>query len=270
MKVIALCMLAVLGIFFLFPLYWIVTTSFKYHWEAYAQPPTFFPQDRTLDAYRWLFMGEASKWIKDSFIIASLSMLFCMLIGTMAGYAFSRFPSFVGGDKIAFWLLTVRMFPPIVVALPLYFLYSFIHLTDTYPVLIISYLTFNLPLAVWLMRNFFNDIPYSYEEAAYIEGCSLPQAFVKVALPLAYPGLIATAALCWIFAWNEFLFALILTGQKVTPFPPLMSTLAAGYTIYWNRITALSLFTMGIPLIVIIVLRKHLVSGLSLGILTEK
>lgn len=270
MRIVALCMLVVLGFFFLFPLYWIVTTSFKYHWEAYSQPPTFFPKILTLDAYRWLFAGPAFKWIKDSFIIATLSMLISMLIGTMAGYAFSRFPAYVGGDRITFWLLTTRMFPPIVVALPLYFLYSSVHLTDTYPVLIISYLTFNLPLVVWLTRSFFNSIPYSYEEAAYIEGCSLSKTFMKVTLPLVYPGLIATAALCWIFAWNEFLFALILTGQNVTPFPPLISTLAAGYTIYWNRIMTLSLFTMGIPLTVIIVFRKHLVSGLSLGILTEK
>lgn len=270
MKYIALFLLIVLAIFYLFPIYWLVNTSFKTYWEAFAQPPTFLPNQRTTEAWIWLFKGDALKWIKDSFIIASLATIAAISIGTSAGYSFSRFPKYVGGDKLIFWILTTRMFPPIVSAFPMYFLFSKLQILDTYWVLIISYLTFSLPLVIWLMRGFFNSLPKAYEEAAYLEGCSIFQVFRKISLPLVLPGLIATTALTWIFSWNEFLFALVLVGQKITPFPPLMQTIASGFAVYWHKIAALSLFTMGISMCLIIIFRKQLVTGLSLGIISEK
>lgn len=263
--------LGVAAVLTLFPIYWAVITSFKPPTEVYAQPPTFLPRDFTTSAYGWVVGGgKGLQAFRDSAIVSLAATGLAVAIGTVAGYGFSRFGPQVGGDRLAFWLLSTRMTPPIVAALPLFFLFQGIGLADTYPGLILAYLGFNVPLATWMMRSFFNDVPRSYEEAAYLDGYSLFRTFYRVTLPLVMPGVVATSILVWIFSWNEFLMALVLTGRNIMPFPPLLPTLASGYQIQWNNIMALSLLAIVPPVLIIVLFRQHLVRGLSLGAVASR
>jgi multiple sugar transport system permease protein len=263
--------LAIFAVFTIFPIYWAINTSFKTSFEVYANPPTFIPAEATASAYQWVLRGgTALPAFRDSAIISITATILAVAFGTAAGYAFSRFGDQVGGDRLAFWLLSTRMTPPIVAALPLFFLFQGVGLVDTYQGLILAYLAFNVPLATWMMRSFFNDVPRSYEEAAYLDGYSVFRTFYRVTLPLVMPGIVATAILVWIFTWNEFLLALVLSGRDVSPFPPILPTLASGYQIQWNNITALSLLAVLPPVLIIILFRQHLVRGLSLGAVASR
>ena len=138
------------------------------------------------------------------------------MLGTLAGYAFARFPRQAGGENLAFWILSNRMFPPVAVLIPMFFLFDATPWgTDSHLSLIILYLVFNMPLATWLMMVFFRDAPRELEEAAYLDGYPPLRAFFKVTLPLVLPGMISVAMLCWIFAWNEYLFANLFVGTQV-------------------------------------------------------
>jgi multiple sugar transport system permease protein len=217
-------------------------------------------------AYQWILEGDkAIPSLVSSLIVVSISTALALFFGTMAGYAFSRFLISGAGEKLSFWVLTTRMFPPVIIAFPLYYLYTGFNLIDTYFGLILTYLVFNLPLSTWLMKTYFDDVPLSYEEAAYINGYSVFKTFWKVTLPLIQSGLISAGILCWIFVWGEFLFAVVLTGAHFTTYPALIPTLSTGFNIQWNNIMALSTIAMIPPIIFLFLLRKKLVSGLSLG-----
>jgi multiple sugar transport system permease protein len=217
-------------------------------------------------AYIWVLKGEkAIPSLVSSFTVVSLSTALALFFGTMAGYSFSRFLRTGAGEKISFWVLTTRMFPPVIIAFPLYYLYTWFNLIDTYFGLILTYLVFNLPLSTWLMKTYFDDVPFSYEEAAYVNGYSVFKTFWKVTLPLVHSGLISAGILCWIFVWGEFLFAVVLTGTRFSTYPALIPTLSTGFNIQWNNIMALSTIAMTPPIVFLFLLRKKLVSGLSLG-----
>jgi multiple sugar transport system permease protein len=258
--------LVIYGIFILFPFYWTINTSLKPNAEALAQPPTLVPKQFTTDSYTsWLPSGEAISALTDSVVVALGTTVLAVFIGAMAGYAFSRWPRETGGEETAFFLLSTRIFPPVAVALPIYFAFDKFGLLDTYQGLILLYLSFGIPLATWLMRSFFNDVPRSFEEAAYLDGYGRFETFIKVTLPLVAPGIVATAILTALFSWNEFLFAVIIGGDKVKTYPALIPTLAVGFQIEWSRITALSVAAMVPPVAAVIFLRNHLVRGMSLG-----
>lgn len=258
--------LGIYALFVAFPLYWAVITSFKPPSEVYSQPPTFVPEDFTLSAYRWVLTGgTALGALMDTIVVTSIATVAAVGLGTLAGYAFSRYGKQVGGEGLAFWLLSTRIFPPIATALPLFFLYRIVGLLDTWIGLALAYFTFNVPLATWLMRSYFNDVPVSYEEAAYLDGYSRFRTFWKVVLPLVQPGIIATTILVGLFSWNEFLFALVLTGGEVQTVPVLIPQLASGFETQWNQITALSLIAMIPPILVVVFFRDRLMGGLSLG-----
>jgi multiple sugar transport system permease protein len=257
--------LLVYGVFVLFPFYWTINTSFKAGQEALAQPPTMVPRHFTTASYRWLASGQPLDAIKDSLIVTGGATVLAVLFGSMAGYAFSRWPHRTGGDETAFFLLSTRIFPPVAVALPIYFAFDRFGLLDTHIGLILLYLSFGIPLATWLMRSFFNELPRSYEEAAYLDGYGRIETFARVTLPLVAPGIVATAILTALFSWNEFLFAVIIGGDHVRTYPALIPTLAVGFQVDWSAITALSVAAMVPPIIAVIWLRNHLVRGMSLG-----
>ena len=257
---------SVLLVVTLFPLYWTVNTSLKPADETVTSPPTFVPENPTLDGYvNVLFESGALSALLNSMVVSVGATLLALLIGVPAGYAYARNAGKVGGKHTAFWVLSIRMFPPIAPILPLFFLFRQLGLVDTFPAMILLYLTFNVPLVVWLMRSFFQDIPEAVEEAALIDGYSRFQSFYKVALPLVTPGLVATTLLVWVFSWNEFQFALVFARDSVQTYPPLIPTLVGGHATLWNQIAALSTLAM-LPVIAIsLLMQRRLIRGLTLG-----
>ena len=259
--------LVVYALFAAFPLYWTLNTALKPLELINTFPPTFVPSDPTLEAFAWVVTNSrAVSSIIDSLIIATGTTVLSVVLGSMAGYAFSRYGKAVGGENVSFWLLSTRMFPPIAIVLPMFFIFGWLNLQDTHMGLILLYLTFNLPLSTWLMRDFFDKIPHSFEEAAYVDGYSRLEAFWKVVLPLVRPGLIATTMLSWVFAWNEFIFALIITGNDVEPYTTIIPTLILSNQILWGRIMAMAVIVTLPPTLILIAFRKHIIEGMTLGI----
>jgi multiple sugar transport system permease protein len=250
----------------LFPLYWTLNTSFKRTDDTVTAVPSFFPPDFTIAGYvNVLFESGAINNLFNSIVVSVGATAVAIIIGVPAGYAYARNPGRVGGKHLAFWILSLRMFPPIAPILPLFFIFRQLNLIDTYPAMVLLYLTFNVPLVVWLIRSFFQDIPEAVEEAALIDGYSRFQAFYKVALPLVMPGIVATTLLVWVFSWNEFQFALVFTRNSARTFTPLIPTLVGGHQTLWNQVAALSTLAM-LPVIAIaLLMQKRLIRGLTLG-----
>jgi multiple sugar transport system permease protein len=250
----------------LFPLYWTLNTSFKPPAETQTFPPTFIPETFTIQGYiNVLTESGGADVLLHSVVISVGATALAMLIGVPAGYAYARNAGKVGGKHAAFWILSIRMFPPIAPILPLFFMFRELGMIDTFSVMILLYLTFNVPLVVWLMRSFFQDVPRAVEEAALIDGYSRFEAFYKVALPLVSPGLVATTLLVWVFSWNEFQFALVFTRSSAQTYPVLIPSLVGGHATLWNQIAALSTMAM-LPVIAIAVLmQRRLIRGLTLG-----
>jgi len=263
--------LAFLGlwlVFTLFPLYFMVITAFKSAAETNLTIPTFWPREWFPQNFAGVF-AEATNFnaLIDSFIIATANTALALFLGSLAGYAFARFPKQAGGENLAFWILSNRMFPPVAILVPMFFLFDNTPWgTDSHLSLIILYLVFNLPLATWLMMVFFRDAPREIEEAAYLDGWTPLRAFVRVTLPLVLPGMISVAMLCWIFAWNEYLFANLFVGTDVRTYTIVIPTFTHGSQTLWNLQMAFSLIAMIPPVTLFILLRRYMVRGLSLGV----
>lgn len=264
-------LLLFLGIWLLlttFPIYYKFITAFKTAAETNRTIPTFWPVEWHPENFLAVF-AEASNFnaLVDSFVIASGNTLLSLFLGTLAGYAFARFPRQAGGENLAFWILSNRMFPPVAVLIPMFFLFDATPWgTDSRISLIILYLVFNMPLATWLMMVFFRDAPRELEEAAYLDGWTPFQTFRRITLPLVLPGMISVAMLCWIFAWNEYLFANLFVGSAVKTYTIVIPTFTHGSQTLWNLQMAFSLIAMLPPVILFILLRRYMVRGLSLGV----
>ena len=264
-------LLAFLGIwmaFTLFPLYWQVITAFKSPAETNLTVPTFFPLEWHPENFRAVFADPSNFGaLIDSFIIATGNTALSLFLGTLAGYAFARFPKQAGGENLSFWILSNRMFPPVAILIPMFFLFDAMPWgTDSHLSLIILYLVFNMPLATWLMMVFFRDAPRELEEAAYLDGFTPFQTFRRITLPLVLPGMVSVGILCWIFAWNEFLFANLFVGTSVKTFTIVIPTFTHGSQTLWNLQMAFSLIAMIPPVTLFILLRRYMVRGLSLGV----
>jgi len=250
----------------LFPPVVLFLTSIKTELDALSFPPkwVFTP---TIKNYAEIFKtSPLVGYALNSLIVASVNTVVCLFLGSMAAYSLARF-KFRGADHIAFWILSIRMMPPVAAIIPIYVLMKNLRILDTPWCLVITYLTFNLPFVVWMLKGFFEDIPREIEESALIDGCSEFGVFRKIALPLVAPGLAATAILAFIFSWNEFLFALILTGTKAVTLPVGIMGYMKETGINWGYMTAGGILAL-IPVIIFTILvQKHLVKGLTLGAL---
>jgi multiple sugar transport system permease protein len=239
-------------------------TSIKTELDALSFPPKwiFLP---TLKNYAEIFQtSPLVGYALNSLIVASVNTVLSLALGSMAAYSLARF-KFRGADNLAFWILSIRMMPPVAAIIPIYVIMKRLHILDTPWCLVITYLTFNLPFVVWMMKGFFEDIPREIEESALIDGCSHFGVFRKIALPLAAPGLAATAILAFIFSWNEFLFALILTGTKAVTLPVGIIGYMKETGINWGYMTAGGILALIPVLIFTTLVQKHLVKGLTLG-----
>ena len=306
----------------LFPLYWLIITSFKISSQV-AEGPFYIPFvdfKPSLDAWKYILIGDLSRDTLRNFtntiIVAPVSALIALVLGTTAAYALVRFDyrprvgaivTFIGcvllsigltslglpwqvslvvaaavffllvqtigrrfkralgNNDIAFWMISQRMLPPIAVVIPIYILFQRLHLLDTYAALIITYVASNLPIVIWLMRDYVSTIPIELEECASIDGASRYRIFSSIVLPLAVPGLVATFLFVLVFTWNEYLLALFLSSAKVQTLPLTIAAQNATRGPQWWNMSVLILI-MIVPVIVIaIILERYITRGLLIG-----
>jgi multiple sugar transport system permease protein len=256
-----------------FPLYWMVTTAFKQRPDIFPVPryipwlqfqPTWNAFQTVLTDYR----SQVVNAILNSVIAAAGSALLATLLGALAGYALTRFRYRLGrwgNDEIAFFFISQRMLPPVAVVFPFLIMYKVLRIVDNPWALAVAYTLFNLPLAVWVLRDAFRNVPVEIEESALVDGCSRWTAFARVSLPLAAPGLAASFIICLIFAWNEFLFALVLTFRKSQTLPVLIAGQANELGSYWWIMSALAMIAV-VPMIAIgVAAQRWIMRGLSAG-----
>jgi multiple sugar transport system permease protein len=288
---------------FLAPLYWIASTAFKPRNLATTVPPTvlFTPE---ITPFIKLFtkrvqltkpvdpaVYEAAPWWEkriydggerivrvgpniqlsgypdrflNSLIVAVTSTVLAVGMGTFTAYAFSRF-RIAGEQDLLFFILSTRMLPPIVVAIPMFLMYRTVGMTDTHLGLIILYTAFNLSFSVWLMKGFMDEIPKEYEEAALVDGYTRMQAFFKIVLPEAATGIAATAVFCFITAWNEYAFALVMTNRRAQTAPPFIPSQVGSGLADWTTIAAGTLLFLLPVAIFTFLLRGHLLRGVTFG-----
>src|SRR6266404_563712 len=204
----------------------------------------------------------------NSLIIAFGSTALSVVLGVTAAYAFSRF-KVPGKDDLLFFILSTRMMPPIAVAIPIYLMYREVGLSDTRLGMILLYTAVNVSLAVWLLKGFIDEIPREYEEAALIDGYTRLQAFFKVVLPQATTGIVATAIFCLIFAWNEYAFAVLLTSGEAQTAPPFIPIIIGEGGQDWPAVAAGSTLFLLPILVFTVLLRKHLLRGITFGALRK-
>ena len=279
------------------PLLWIIATGFKSPADAIAYPPKFVFEP-TLEGYVNLFttrtrvteetlqqLGEPATWYDrivrqydmviagpsrygerflNSVIIGFGSTFLCIVLGTAAAYAFSRFKVPLK-DDLLFFILSTRMMPPIAVAIPIFLMFRQLGLNDTHAGMILLYTAVNLSLSVWLLKGFIDEIPIDYEEAALIDGYTRFQAFYKVVLPQAATGIASTAIFCLIFAWNEYAFAVLLTSGTAQTAPPFIPTIIGVGGLDWPAVAAGATIFLVPVMVFTILLRKHLLRGITFG-----
>jgi multiple sugar transport system permease protein len=247
-----------------FPFYWMVTASFKQQAVILASAPQFLFQP-TLENYVNAFSKfDILKSLQNSLFVALVTVLLSLVLGTPAAYAIARF-EFKGKQDIWFWFISNRMLSPIVVALPFFLIARNFHLLDTTWALILIYLTFNVPIVVWICADQFRNIPKELDEAATLEGYNSFAIFWKIALPLATPALAVSAIFSFIFSWNELLYALILTRTEAKTAPVVATSFMGGYELPWGQIMATGTI-VALPVIAFsMIVSRQLVRGLTAG-----
>ncbi|HEU4796789.1 MAG TPA: carbohydrate ABC transporter permease [Pyrinomonadaceae bacterium] len=255
-------------VFVLAPVYWMITISLKSEVDQFAVPPKWFWFTPTLQHYYEAFVTLSfGQYLLTSAIVAVVSTFFALVIGTLAAYALTRFRLPYNLDrKLSLWILSTRMFPAIVTAVPLFLMMRDLRLLNTKASLIIVYTAFNLPFVVWMMRGFFAEVPRDLEEAALVDGDSRLGALFRIVLPLVSPGLAATAVFCLIVSWNEFLFALVLTQTDAAMTLPVgIAGRVTQFEIKWGVMSAAAVVAMMPILIFALAMQRYLIRGLSLG-----
>jgi multiple sugar transport system permease protein len=249
--------------FFLFPIYWLFMISFKTAEEIFSYPPRWWPAQLQFQTYAVLFKDGDAVTVWNSFVVAGASTVLAMLLGTLCAYSLARFRT--GGEHLSNWIISQRMVPPVAVVFPIFLLYVFFGWVDTYFGMVLLYTAFNLPYVIWMMRGYILDIPPSLEEAARVDGCTRWQVFWKVVLPMTRAGFFATAIFTFVFAWNEFLFALVFTRTEVTTYTVQVTHYFGGQSNFWAKISAMSVLGTVPIFIVVAFMQRYLVRGISLG-----
>ncbi len=251
-------------LFVLAPLYWVAITSIKPADDYLAVPPVWFPAHPTTVHYAAaLFAYRGLTGLLNSLVVATSSMLLSVLLGTPLGYSLARFGS--GSGHLANWILSQRFLPPVAVALPLFLLYRSYGLYDTRLGLVLIYTVMTLPLTAWMMLAYFRQLPKELEEAGRVDGCSWWQVFLRIAVPLAVPGILSAAVFAFIAVWTEFFFALVLTSRHAFTLPTVFRSFIGFQGAQYGEASALAITSL-IPSIVLgMLVQRHLVRGLTLG-----
>ena len=270
---------------FAFPIFYWFTIAFRVEREIFELPPLildFTFSGKSFEEVFGISLGGGGRsgplvgggdfymlprlW--DSVVVAVFSTALAVSVATLASYALSRM-RFDGQHHFVFWILSTRMMPPVAVAIPMFFIYKEFGLLDTYTGIILVHALMNLPLAVLLLKSFFDDIPVEIDEAALIDGASRWTIFRRIVMPMALGGIAATAVLCFIFSWTEFLFVLTLTQTGLKTVPVVSSTFVTSTGTAWGKMAALGVGAMIPAFVFILLVQKNLVRGLTLGSLKQ-
>ena len=255
-------LLLIYAVFALFPLLWMVILSIKSDMEMYTTTFSFTP---TLSNYtEVLLKTDYFKYLLDSLIVAGGAVVISVIAGVPAAYALARY-DFRKKEDIAFQILSFKFAPEILVVLPLFMIYQKLHLYDTYFGLIWVYQLISMPLLIWVVRGYFEDISVEIEHAAQVDGYSWYQIFFKMLLPLIKPGLVSAALLAFIFAWNTFTFPLLLAGSKIQPITVAITKFLGTDTAHYGQLAVAATVSALPAIIFALCIQKHLVRGLSFG-----
>jgi len=266
---------AVVSLIYFFPVFWIMLTAFKTYNDALAVPAKFIFSP-TLENFVGVFnraysAGGQSQdtgftlYFFNSLFIAGVSVLLALAIGTLAAFGFSRYP-LKGNDTYLFMILSTRMLPAIVVIIPIFIMFRVVGLAGTYVGIIALYTTFNLPFTIWMMKSFFDELSPDVEDAARLDGSSDVAVFFKICLPQVYAGLAATAVFGLILTWNEFLFALLLSGVETRTVPVAMAqTIGGALNVHWGLLAATETLFLIPVILVTFLLQDQLLRGVTFG-----
>jgi len=264
-KILFYLIVVIIVVIQLLPIYTIFTTSFKKGIDI-ATHPSYALAFPSLRNYVHIFTeGYFASYFLNSLIVASSVTAISVILGSLAAYCFTRI-KFRGGKTLSSGILTSRLVPPIAFAIPIFVLMGKWHLLDTHFAIIMAHLTFDLPLAVWLLFSFFRSVPMEIEEAAFLDGCSRLRAYFKIFLPLVAPGILTASIMCFNFSWCEFLFASLLTSSAAKTMPLAVSAYISEFDIEWANMTAAG-SVMIIPIFLLVfIFHKYFETGLSLGV----
>jgi multiple sugar transport system permease protein len=264
--------LAIFAVFSLAPFAWMVLSSFMYKAQLLTDPFA-LPPHLTSNNYVRLFtspsdgIGSANflRTIRNSLGICTITTVISLVVGAIGGYAFARL-RFAGKDALLLFLLAIQFLPAVTVIIPMYMMGRSVHLLNTWYILIFAYTSFSLPFALWILRGYFESIPRSLENAARIDGCSRFQAFVKVIIPLAAPGLAATAIFTFLNTWDEFFFALIFSDDYSTKtLPVALSEFTGRHSIDFGLLMAGGVVANILPVVIALSMQGYIVRGLTAG-----
>jgi multiple sugar transport system permease protein len=256
--------LCAFALFVLFPVYWLATNAFKIPDEIQTYPPVWVPSRLTLQNFEVAVERfRAISALQNSLIVAGGSTVVALLVGTLAGYAMARFNT--GGRHLSFWLLTQRMMPAVSIVFPSFVLFKQIGWVDTYQALIVLYAVAALPFTVWMTRGYIVEIPPEIEESGLVDGCGRLGVIWRITLPLAAPGVAATAIFVFVFGWTEFLFAVILARTDTVTLPVVIASFYGVQQSMYGAASATALIAMVPVFVLALLMQRHLVRGLTLG-----
>jgi multiple sugar transport system permease protein len=272
-RFLALLALAVVGVVYLFPLYWLVATALKSKAEIFASEPTLVPKAPTLAPFaEVLFERDFVRLLVNSVVVCGATTVCAIALGLAIAYPLTRLAvSRRLRGNVLNWALSLRFLPPIAIVVPYFAIIRFVGLYNQLPALVLVYTLFNLPFALWMLKGFLAEIPVEVEEAAFVDGASRWQSFRTVLMPLATPGVLASGIIIFAFAWSEFLFALILTATpQAQTFPVGVKGLVTQFEIIWNEMAAAGVIAIAIPLTLMLIARRYVIPGLTFGVIREK
>lgn len=262
-KVATYVALTLVMLFFLLPLLWILRTSMITKVEAYKMPPNWLAS-WTFDNYISIFTDNPfGRYFMNSFFIALIATVISVILGSMSGYWICRCAR--RSDRLKVTILVTQMIPPVVMVIPLSLMVKALGLDDSYFALIMSYLSFNLPYVIWMLLSHFESIPKELDDACAVDGCTRVQAYFRVVLPLVMPGIMATAVYSFIVCWNEFMFALNLTGLQTRTLPVAIASLDTQQGVMIAELCASTIVAILPVIILTVFIKKYLVQGLTFG-----
>jgi ABC-type glycerol-3-phosphate transport system permease component len=262
----SILLLALVVVFAIGPVLWMFLTAFKPANEIYSAPPAWIPHHPTLASFRYIAeRAPFALYLRNSVLVALGTTTLGLVLGGLAGYAFSRF-EFAGKRPILFGILATQMFPSVLVIVPLFQLIQRLRLLDTPYALILSNVTFALPLGIWLLKGSFDQVPRELDEAAMVDGASHLGALFRVVVPVSLPGIVATSIFLFIASWDEFVFALTFTStDSARTLPVGLSLLTSSYEVQWGHLAAMSVMVTIPVLILFMAIQRGLVGGALSG-----